>query len=150
MTHATELERFDQAVALLRRDFPSLTVAVERDHPHVDALAELPVQPGLDFPVDFNLQNGDELHLNVARFWVGWFPCGQAEVFDAFVEALTGILSGRYRVLESTVFGLAANARLQRPMEDGDWETLATSSHSFAFLIPWPRKERVVRNGSRT
>jgi hypothetical protein len=88
--------------------------------------------------VNINLQNCDELHLSVSRFWVEWFACGKQQVFDSFVEAVTGIISGRVRILESYVLGNAAAARLQLPTEHGNWKTSAAWSNCWA-VVPWPR-----------
>jgi hypothetical protein len=144
-TSKIEMERFNEAVARIRNEFPSLTMEVTHNHPHVEALAECPVQPGLPFVVSFNLQNCDELHLNVSQFWVEWFPCGNQQVFNQFMEAVTGVLSGRCRIVESYVFGSATSARLQVPIAGGSWKTVARWSSLWA-LIPWWRSRRVVQN----
>ena len=142
-----DLDRFYEVVGIVRREFPDLVVDVQPSHPHVHALATIPEQAGLVASVSINLQNCDELHLNMSRFWVEWFPCGQQAVFDQFVEAVTSVLSGRLRILESYVFGSPVAARLQRPTEGGGWKTLATWSN-LGVLVPWPRSHRIVQNRS--
>jgi hypothetical protein len=140
-------ERFDDAVAALRREFPNLIVEVTHSHPHVDASADFPVQPGLQFEVAVSLQNGDELHLACSQLWVEWFPCSRQEVFEGFLEAASGILSGRCRIVESYVLSRPASARLEAPGEDGRWRTLAKWSSLWAF-VPWLRRQRIVCNKS--
>ena len=66
-------------------------------------------------------------------------------VVDEFVEALTGLLSGRYRILESHVLGRPVAARLQRPSGPGRWKTVARWGN-LGVLLPWPRRHRVVQN----
>ncbi len=141
-----ELERFEEVTAIIRRDFPNLRMEITHAHPHLEAVASIPVQAGLPFAVDVQLQNNDELHLQVSRFWMAWFPCGKQPVFDEFVEAITAVLSGRGRILESYVFGNPATARLQLPTSHGNWRTIATWSNPWAF-VPWRREHRIVRNG---
>jgi hypothetical protein len=86
------------------------------------------------------------LHLNVEGFWLEWFPCDRQDVFDRFVEALKGVLSGRLRVLESHLLGSAVVARLQQPTGTGRWKTIGWRAGPGA-LLPWPRTHRIVQNG---
>ena len=146
-TRTVELERFEEVVTIVRCEFRRLAIEVNREHPHVEALATIPEQAGLDFPVSFNLQNCDELHLNVpTSFWAEWFPCGRQDVFDQFVEALTGVLSGRFRVLESCLFDTPVSARLKRPTGPNAWKTVSSSNNMWALVVPWPRTHRIVQN----
>ena len=139
-----ERERFEEVLAMVRSEFPRLTVVVDRDHPHVDAMAELPVQPGLDFLVNFNLQ-GDELHLGSSHFWCEWFPCGSQRVHDEFKAAVRGVLPGQFWIRESFVLGRPSSARLQRPESSGGSKTVATRRKVRSFL-PLPRAHRIVQN----
>ncbi len=98
-----EEERFDAVIARIRADFPRLRVEVQKDHKEVEAIATLPVQPGLTFALGVNLQNGDELHLTAGNFWAEWFPCGDQRVFDdsarrssVFCRGITASLSPMY------------------------------------------------------
>jgi hypothetical protein len=142
--------RFIEAVELVRRAFPNLTIDETAEPEHVDGLIEIPAQPALPFRVVISLQ-GDELHLNVGEhLWVEWFPCGETAVFDRFVDAVAGILSGRYRIVESSVAGKVISARLQRPVDDR-WRTLATSSSlDVRVMLPLRRSHRVLQKGTTT
>src|SRR5438270_13804016 len=122
-----ERERFDEAVEIIRRRFPRLRLEFKHD-PQVDALVDIPRQPGLDFGVNINLQNYDELHISAGALWVEWFPCGEQEVFDRFIEAVTGILLGTFRIIEHRVMGSPGKAELQRPA-NGGWQTIAVWSN---------------------
>jgi hypothetical protein len=96
-----------------------------------------------------NLQNRDELHLNAGEhFCAEWFPCDDAEVFQRYLEAVRGVLSGRFRIMERFVFGKAVEAQLQRPSAGALWQTVATSSN-LGILIPWKRRCRIVKNEGR-
>ena len=84
----------------VRGAFPALTMTLNPDPEHVDLSMDIPAQPGLRFAVDLNLQNVDELHLSAAGFTVGWFPCTDPARVDAYFDAVSGLLSGRFRILE--------------------------------------------------
>jgi hypothetical protein len=141
-----EMDRFDSVVERIRIAFPDLRIDVRRETPHVHAVAEVPVQPGLNFRLSLSLQNADELHLNAGdHFWVEWFPVGKHEVFDQFGAAAVGLIAGDYRIVESYLFGRAVMARLERPKPSGGWETIATWSN-LGHLIPWPGRRKVIQN----
>jgi hypothetical protein len=140
-----EIDRNHQALEELRASFPDLTCDVSFDHPELDAVAEFPPQPGLSFEVSINLQNLDELHLNAGELWTSWFPCGDEEVFRAFIDAVSGVLSGRYRVVQEFVFGISTGAELQRPAGNA-WETITGNTTMFPALIPWWRERTVLQN----
>ncbi|MDP9281270.1 MAG: hypothetical protein M3P38_04150 [Chloroflexota bacterium] len=149
MDRHLELERFDSVVDRIRQSSPGLHVEVQKEHPHVHALAQLPVQPGvqpgLDFRISLTLQNRDELHLSAGHFWVEWFPVGSPEVFEQISAAVVGLISGDYRIVESYVFGRAVRASLERPGASGGWETVATWSN-LGGLIPWTSKRNMIQN----
>jgi len=114
-------------------------------HPeNVDLEIDIPAQVGLSFRVNLNLQ-GDELHLSASRFSVEWFPCTKPEKVDKYFEAVSGLLSGRFRILEHWRGKRPVKAQLQRP-NPGGWENVATWLDGSAVL-PWPRKTfKVVQN----
>jgi len=140
-----ELERFDSVVHRIRQSSPGLQVDVHKEHPHAHALAEIPAQPGLDFPISLTLQNRDEVHLSAGHFWVEWFPLGRPEVFEQISAAVVGLISGDYRIVESYVFGRAVRASLERPGASGVWETVATWSN-LGGVIPWTSRRNVIQN----
>jgi hypothetical protein len=114
-------------------------------HPkHVDLAMNIPAQPGLSFEVDLNLQNIDELHLSAAALWVEWFPCTKRKKVEKYFEAVSGLLSGRFRILEHRRGTRAVKSCLQRP-SNGGWETI--HGCSTLLSIPWPPKTfKVVQN----
>ena len=145
-TRKIEIDRFDAAVAAIRRQFPDLIVEVSKQHPHVEAFAEIPVQAGVGFPISINLQNRDELHLNAGRhFWVEWFPSRHDDVYERFLESVIGVLSGRYRIVEKYALGRPVKAVLERPAEGGKWQRVAVWSNLLG-LLPLPTSRRILQN----
>ena len=110
----------------------------------VELAMDIPTQPGLLFHIDLNFQNLDELHLSASALWVEWFPCTIPGESDEYFKAVSGLLSGEYRILEHWRGKRAIKAELQCPMAYG-WKSIKTSTH-LPFL-PWPRKVfKVVQN----
>jgi hypothetical protein len=140
-----ELEIALSTFEKLRKQFPSLSMNLDLHHAHLDAAMDIPAQPGLSFKVHLDLQNLDELHLVASAFWCEWFPCTNPKKVDRFVEAVSGLLSGEFRILEHWRGRRWVKAQLQRP-NGSDWKTIATSSNLSA-IVPWPRKAlKVVQN----
>ena len=144
MTREVECKEFMKVVETIQAQFPSLCIELATEHPHVEALLEIPVQQGLAFPVSINLQNCDELHLNVGSFWCEWFPCREREVSDRFVEAVCGLLSGAYRVVEYWRGGVALKADLQRQV-GGGWQCVASWSR-LHIPVSWGMTIKTIHN----
>lgn len=110
----------------------------------VELSIKLPVQPGLSHDIWLGFQNENELHFSAGHFWKEWFPCTDKAKAVAFVDAVTGFISGRYRILEHYRGKKCVRAELQTP--DGDkWRTIS----SWARLsLPFPLKKqfREIRN----
>ena len=107
---------------------------------------DIPAQHGLSFDVSLNLQNLDELHLNASSLWVEWFPCTNPKKVEEYFEAVSGLLSGEFCILEHWRGKYAVRAHLQRPV-NGGWKTIATWIDFFPSLVPWPAKTyNVVQN----
>ncbi|MGB5567648.1 MAG: hypothetical protein WBN93_15125 [Acidimicrobiia bacterium] len=117
------IELFGRVQAL----FPHLQMKLETDHPHVDINMEIPKQRGLDFDVNLNLQNNDELHLSAGDFWVEWFPCTEPRKVKEYLAAVEGLMTGQYRILEHRRGRKAVKAELQQPVGQ-NWQTIATWS----------------------
>jgi hypothetical protein len=124
--------------------FPALTMNLDLCPKHVDLAMNIPAQPRLTFRVHLNLHNIDELHLEASAFGYGWFPCTNPKKVEKYFEAVSGVLSGQFRVFEHWRGKRAVKAKLQRPIHGG-WKTIAT--RSVMLSIPWPPKTfRVVQN----
>jgi hypothetical protein len=140
-----EMVRFFEGI---RDAFPHLTMDLGLSPKEVDLDLNIPQQEGLAFPVYVNLQNEDELHLCVGAFWVEWFPCHKAHIRAMFLEAVSGILSGKDRILEYSRGGRAYKAQLQEPL-NGGWQTIATWS-TWHLPLPFCRTIRVLQNTHTT
>jgi hypothetical protein len=116
---------------------------LQLEHSHVDLSMDVPHQQELIFDVNLNLQ-GDELHLSAGSFWLEWFPCTRPDVVERYRDAATGLLSGKYRILEHCIGSRPVKAQLERPQGAG-WQTIGTWCN-FGTLIPWRRTTRVLQN----
>jgi hypothetical protein len=117
----TALSTFEK----LRGTFPALSMNLDLRPAHVDVAMDIPAQPGLCFEVHLNLQNLDELHLVASAFWCEWFPCTNPKKVERYIEAVSGLLSGEFRILEHWRGRRPVKAQLQRP-SGSDWENIAT------------------------
>jgi len=127
----------------IRAAFPAFTMNLDLHNTQVDLAMDVPAQPGLIFDVHLNLQNRNELHLSASALWVEWFPCTDPKKVEKYFEAVSGLLSGQFRILEYWRGNRAVKAKLQRP-SNGGWKTVATYMR---LSIPWPPKTpKIVRN----
>ena len=132
-----------RAFGEIAKRFPALQMIEEPDAP-VEISIHLPVQPGLKYTVWLALQNDDELHFSVEHFWLEWFPCTDPLRVERYVRAVTGFISGDFRILEFSCFGHCFKAKLQAPNGDG-WETIGTWGN-LGLRIPFLITRREVRN----
>jgi hypothetical protein len=140
-----ELEIALSTFERLRRKFPALIMNLDLHHAHVDVAMDIPSQPGLSFKVHLNLQNIDELHLVASAFWCEWFPCTNPKKVERYFDAVSGVLSGEFRILEHWRGRRPVKAQLQRPHGTG-WKAVATWG-DISALVPWPKKTlKVVQN----
>ena len=129
----------------IRAEFPDISMRLDLYPEFVDLAMHIPAQPGLSFDVDVNLQNRDELHLSVSRLWVEWFPCRDQRKVEKFFEAVSGLIAGRFRILQHWRGRRTVLVQLQRPDGDG-WETVASTLNP-TILFPWPPKVlKVLQN----
>jgi hypothetical protein len=143
--HSKEFEIGLTTFEQIRASFPALVMTLHLHPAHVQLAMDIPAQPGLLFQIGLNLQNRDELHLEASALWFEWFPCTKQKKVDEYFEAISGLLSGEFRILEHRRGRRCVRAQLQRPSVDG-WKTVA-SSVNISTLIPWPRKTlKVVQN----
>jgi len=131
----------------LRSMLPGLHVAINPEDPNVEISVEIPQQPGLAFAVHLNFQNRDELHLGAGDFWGSWFPSSDHDVIERYREAVLGVISGQYRIVEYRRWGSRARAILQAPRPEG-WHTVAKSARGVLALLPfrWGESERILQN----
>jgi len=83
------------------------------------------------------------MHLNVSHFWVEWFPCTDKECTKRYIDAVSGFLSGEYRVVEYFRGEKYIKSKLQKP-QDGKWNDMA--GH-YGSLFPFFSNDmRIIRN----
>jgi hypothetical protein len=128
----------------LRAAFPALSMEFDLQPANMDLAVDIPTQAGLSFPVFLNLQNLDELCLETSALGVSWFPCTNPKKVENYFEAVSGLLSGRFRILQHWRGKRVVKAELQRPTNEG-WKTV--TGCSYLLSVPWPPKTfKVVQN----
>ncbi len=128
----------------LRAAFPALSMEFDLQPAHVDLAVDIPAQAGLSFAVFLNLQNLDELCLEASALGVSWFPCTNPQKVEKYFEAVSGLLSGRFRILQHWRGKRVVKADLQQPTSEG-WKTI--TGCSYLLSVPWPPKTvKVVQN----
>jgi hypothetical protein len=143
MNPAAELVIAREAIAAIAGRFASLRMIEEPEDP-VELSIRLPVQPGLNHEVWLALQNNDELSFSVGHFWLEWFPCSKASCVDEYIAAVTGFLSGEYRVLEHYLGKHCMKAELHAPSPSG-WQTIG-SWRTALGLLPLRGSLREITN----
>ena len=128
----------------LQAEFPHLAMNSDAADPYVEVSYTIPMQSGLAFDVNLNLQNDDELYLCVGAFWCSWFPLSKPNVLQQFHDAVAGVLAGRNRIVEYVRWGRILGADLQEPHESG-WKTIARSSGAL-LPVSWFSKRRFLIN----
>jgi hypothetical protein len=120
--------------------FPHLHSSVQEGGP-VELSVTLPIQPGLKYQVNLNLQS-DELHLSVSNFDLEWFPCTKPDRVDDFIASVSGFLSGDYRIVEHYRSSKCLKAELQAPKDNG-WKTIGVWATP-GILLPWLKTNPVI------
>jgi len=128
----------------IAKRFPSLQMAENHDDP-VEISITMPAQPGLRHKVWLCLQNHDELGFGVGHFYIEFFPCTKSYRAEEYLDAVTGFLAGKYRVLEYYSGRRCYKAKLQKPRADR-WHTIATWAQFFGIPGFSTRTVRELRN----
>jgi len=125
--------------AEIAKRFPLLNMVEERDAP-VEISITMPIQPGLSHEVWLCLQNHDELGFSVGHFYIEFFPCTKQDRVEKYVDAVSGFLSGEYRILEHYLGKKCYRAQLQKP--DGvRWRAVA----NWATIFIPPSLKKTVK-----
>lgn len=146
MKSGVEIEIAKAAFAELAAQFPTLNMIPEPEAP-VEVSIHLPAQPGLSQAVWLGFQNNDELHFSVGHFWLEWFPCTEPFKLREYIDAVSGYLSGRYRVVEHYSGARCVKAELQAPV-GSQWQTVGTWRNLWS-LLPGKRTSHVLRNDAQ-
>ena len=137
------------ALTRVRDLFPSLSMAIREDAPNLDLSLDIATQPGLDFDMNLNLQNIDELHLDACGVWMCWFPCTEDHNIEDFIETVSDLIRGESRILQTVKGGKTVKANIQYFI-DGNW--VSKSNGLMTFKLPsFGRKTfKIVRNGKNS
>jgi len=93
--------------------------------------------------VNLNLQT-DELHLSAKHFWGSWFTIKNPEVVRLYTEAVLGLITGKFRIVQYWNNDSLVKSILQKPINN-DWETVFTDRKKLSF--PWTRfTVKVIQN----
>lgn len=146
-----------QAFARISQRFPHLCLLKVSGDP-AELGITLPAQDGLDHPVWLGHDGLDALHFSVGHFWlewhpflapdivIEWSPCTNEDVVTAYVDAVSGFLSGSWRVLEHHRGYQCMISELQAPIANG-WKTIA-GWHRGNNPSLQGTTQREIRNGS--
>jgi hypothetical protein len=130
---------------ILKDEFPQFIIEIDESSNYTELEVSIPVQGGVYYEINLNLQNTDELHFNVDDFWGQWFPCTDPKIVDSYLSVVRGFLRGKYRIKVFSRKGKPYKRLLQSPkVSGGGWkiEYTHTSTH-------WPcfkPQIRYVRN----
>ena len=125
--------------AEIAKRFPSLQM-IENHNDPVEISITMPVQPGLSHKLWLCLQNHDELGFSVGEhFYIEFFPCTKTERAEEYLDAVSGFLSGNYRVVEHSRGRTCYKAKLEKP--EGDrWRTVAGWYRLFGIPLSFKKK----------
>lgn len=127
----------------IQEQFPALQLQVNSSDPNVDWSIDIGRQAGLKFECNLNRQS-DELHFSTSGFWLVWHPLDDTKVVEQYLDAVLGLLSGRYRIVEYVRLNRGVGGELQVPYGDS-WRTIGNYS---AGILPrsWLSSTRVIQN----
>lgn len=132
----------------IQNHFPELTMTMDYEHEHVDLSMDIPKQNGIDFEINLNLQNEDELHISTDYIWCQLFSAESQELVDFFYESVLGIIKGEYRILQFVKNDKVYKSFLQKPNGE-KWETIYRGYER--FRLPWTKvSENVIQNGKES
>jgi hypothetical protein len=137
----------EEAFRNIQRLFPNLTMTMDYNDKDVDLSMDIPKQDGIDFDINVNLQNEDELHISTDYIWCQFFSAESPELVETFTHAVQGLISGDYRILQFVKNGKVYKSFLQRP-ENNEWETIYRHIHKISF--PWTRLEQNIIQNKKT
>ena len=145
MKQADHLTIASDAFDKIKGHFADLEIIDELNDKDVDLSFNIPRQLGLDFDINLNLQT-DELHISTEFFSGSWFSIKSPEIVDIFVDAVKGLITGDYRIVQYWNNNKLIKCYLQKPT-DTDWKTISKENKNRS--LPWATlKKLIIRNKS--
>jgi hypothetical protein len=68
----------------IQNHFPDLTMIIDYENENVDLSMNIPKQNGIDFEIELNLHNEDELHISTDYIWCQFFSAESEKVVNEF------------------------------------------------------------------
>ncbi|SHH06935.1 hypothetical protein SAMN05443549_1155 [Flavobacterium fluvii] len=117
---------------------------MDYDNENLDLSMDIPKQNGIDFEINLNLQNEDELNISTDYIWCQFFSADSEELVNKFYESVIGLINGEYRILQFVKNDKVYKSFLQKP-NGNNWETIYRGYER--IRIPWTTvKENVIQN----
>ena len=147
-TQAKCFEIAEKTFKEIKNQFPELTMKLDYEHQYVDLSMDIPKQNGIDFEINLNLQNEDELHISTDFISCQLFSAESQELVDFFFECVVGIIKGEYRILQFVKKEKVYKSFLQKPNGE-KWETIYKGYER--FKMPWTKtNENIIQNGKES
>lgn len=128
--------------------FPNLSMTWDYNDKNVHLSMDILKQNGLDFDINVNLQNNDELHISTSYIWCQLFSAESPDVVETFLNAVKGLISGEYRIQQFIKDNKVYKSLLQRP-ENDQWVTVYRHHHKISF--PWTSlEENIIQNKTKS
>ncbi len=144
MEHSKCFKIAEDSFKKIQEFFPDLKMVIDYNHKYLELSMDIPKQNGLDFEINLNLQNNDELHISTSYIWCQLFSAESQNIVDDFLNAVQGLISGEYRIQQLIKANKVYRSMLQRP-EKNQWKTIYTHYQKIKF--PWIKlEENIIQN----
>lgn len=138
----TTLDAFNE----IQSAFPGIRMQMRRD-PNVAVAMDIKAQSCMAFDMSLYL-DGDVLNLTAGKAWFEWFPAEDKRVVGLFVDAVCGLLAGKYRIVETYRGTHCVKTQLQCPA-GSEWKTASTSVRGLSLFLPGRRTQKVLQNAGQ-
>ena len=140
------LNQARDTIEQIRDFYPDLTARWEDHEDGFGFSLEYLEQAGLAFDVTLVFREDDTLQLEAPDLVVEYFPCGESDVQERFVDVACGLIDGRYRIVYFRRGSRLLKSQLQIPSGD-TWKPTATHYCGLWALWPWWKlSEEAVQN----
>ena len=130
----------------IEKDFSGLSMNWDYNPQHVQLALIIPAQDELDFEMNLNLQGDSDLHISTEIIWCKLYSNDMSGLSEHFYECVKGIISGKYRIVQKYSGNKMYNSLLQKPTENGDWQTIYR--HIKRPKLPWTKSyKNIIQNG---
>jgi len=131
----------EKSFKTIQEVFPNLTMNIVYTHEQLDLSMDIPKQPGLDFNINVNLQNIDEIHISTKYIHCSFFSAKSQYIVDMFYQAVQGLINGNYRIVQFHKRGKLYKSLLQC-FKDNEWVTANTEFYKMSW--PWTKYEKTI------